>query len=160
MVEKRKTGTQPNRRQWNERGDAVWRHSAQISNIKSQKFSVWKLFSRFGFLGFCVRSERTFTRSEKSFSVSFMALARPDDCVTSDRSVDELLMRSHFSTLHRRNFSVCVAFFPLCFQKFFAFSRFSVHTQSRAELFLLSRELWRRANCARVCAWKAMKLVS
>jgi hypothetical protein len=42
---KRKTGTQPNRRQWNERGDAVWRHSAQISNMKSQNFLSGKLFS-------------------------------------------------------------------------------------------------------------------
>lgn len=79
-----------------------------------------------------------------SLSLFFLShYTRPaDDCVTSDRSVDELLMRSHFSTLHRRlskrgRFPVCHQCSPLCYKAFFLHSPASTHFHI-FKLFLLA----------------------
>jgi hypothetical protein len=101
----------------------VWRHqrrSPEKLKFHENSFLVWELLT-------------------ESFRLPFLPC---DDCVTSDRSVDELLMRSHFFALHRRLtkrgcFSMCHQCLPLCYKtSFFAFSRF--HTQTHSELFLLS----------------------
>lgn len=90
-----------------------------------------------------------------SLSLFFLShYTRPaDDCVTSDRSVDELLMRSHFSTLHRRlskrgRFPVCHQCSPLCYKAFFfAFSRF--HTFSHLQAFSPRSLASRYGTCER-----------
>lgn len=96
---------------------------------------------------------------------------RSNDCITSDRSVDELLMRSHFFTLHRRLSNVsafqCATNALHYATKNFAFSP-TPHNR-KTELFcsalafpnidaLFESNLW--AASARMCAWKVMKLVS
>lgn len=156
MMEKRidgrreKTRTQSNRRQWNEQCDAVWRHSDDL--LKNQKFS-WKTSSLLGRSGKERKSASHRAMEEKlyrAFSLPPLRAPRPNDCVTSDRSVDELLMRSHFFTLHRRlskrvRFSVChQCLLPLCYQHFLhslSHPTPSLHTIAQAELFLGSRSL-------------------
>jgi hypothetical protein len=78
----------------------------------------------------------------------------PDKCVTSDRSVDELLMRSHFFTLHRRlskrdRFSA----FHQCFHYAFCILPPRIHSRP-AGAFSFSRSL-ASADCQCV-HWKKL----
>lgn len=104
-----KIGIQSKRRQWNEPYDAMWRHSERVLRFNEPLcprfvFYIYELYWN-------SKAFRLLDPFHLVLSNSCIREAH-NDCVTFDRSVDELLMRSHFFTLHRRlseydGFSVC-----------------------------------------------------
>lgn len=155
---------------------AMWRSVTSFSAdlLKSHNFHEKLLFRLVVEVRENIASHRTERKKAFGLILRFtphVLQVRSNDCITSDRSVDELLMRSHFFTLHRRLSNVsafqCATNALHYATKNFAFSP-TPHNR-KTELFcsalafpnidaLFESNLW--AASARMCAWKVMKLVS